>query len=148
MTVAAEGAVLEIKRIFEATPAEIFDAWMDRERWQAWIGPEGVNCDVTLHEPRVGGRYRFVMNLSDGRTVPVAGMFKAIDPPARFVFTWGWEGEVQQTLVTVTLRDLNGKTELTLRHEGLETLTNNRDHEKGWNSALNKLAAHLATRPQ
>ena len=78
---------------------------MNCEEWQAWIGPEGVNCEVPLLEPRVGGRYRIAMRLSDGREIPVAGVFKTIDPPKTLAFTWGWEGDAsRQNSVTLTLR--------------------------------------------
>jgi uncharacterized protein YndB with AHSA1/START domain len=40
MTVTAEDTVLEITRVFEAPPARVFDAWLTREQWQAWIGPK------------------------------------------------------------------------------------------------------------
>jgi hypothetical protein len=46
--------------------------------------------------------------------------------------------------VTVGLRELNGRTELTLRQEGLPTAADRESHRKGWNSALNKLKAYLA----
>jgi hypothetical protein len=41
---------------------------------------------------------------------------------------------------------LNGQTELSLRQEGLPTAADRDGHVKGWNSALNKLVAHLAAR--
>jgi uncharacterized protein YndB with AHSA1/START domain len=144
MNATTESTVLEIKRIFDASPARVFDAWLIREEWQAWIGPEGVNCEVPLLERRVGGRYRVIMHLSDGRVIPVTGVFKTIEAPKRFVFTWGREGEARETLVTVTLRDLGGMTEMTLRHEGLP-IPDHDNHGKGWNSALNKLVTYLAT---
>jgi hypothetical protein len=37
-------------------------------------------------------------------------------------------------------------TELTLRHEGLLTAENRSGHDKGWNSALNKLGRFVASR--
>lgn len=145
MTTTAENTVLEITRIFDAPPSRIFDAWLDREEWQAWIGPEGVNCEVPLLEPRVGGRYRLIMHLSDGRVLPVAGVFTAIETAKTFAFTWGMEGDARETLVTIKLRDIGGRTELTLRQEGLPSVADRDDHGRGWNSALNKLGTHLAT---
>lgn len=144
MTVTAEDTVLQITRIFDAPPARVFDAWLTGEEWQAWIGPEGAHCEVPLFEPRIGGRYRMIMRMSDGRVIPVAGVFKRIEAPRSFAFTWGWEGdEERQSLITITLTDLGGKTELTLRQEGLGTVENRDAHGTGWNSALNKLAGHL-----
>jgi uncharacterized protein YndB with AHSA1/START domain len=145
MNVAADDTTLEITRLFDATPARVFDAWLKREQWQAWIGPEGMNCDVILLEPRIGGRYRITMRLTDGSVAPVAGIFKTIDAPNSLVFTWGWEGDPARTsLITLTFRDKAGRTELTLRQEGLRTVENRDGHVKGWHSALNKLVAFLA----
>jgi uncharacterized protein YndB with AHSA1/START domain len=118
-----------------------------RGEWQTWIGPEGVNCEVPLLEPRVGGRYRLIMHLSDGRVIPVAGVFRTIERDKSFALTWGMEGGSHQTLVTITLRDMGGKTELTLRQEGLPTVADRDSHGEGWNSALDKLAKYLAKKP-
>jgi hypothetical protein len=42
------------------------------------------------------------------------------------------------------LRAKGDKTELTLRQEGLGSVSNRDDHGKGWNGTLNKLDAYLA----
>jgi uncharacterized protein YndB with AHSA1/START domain len=60
MIASAADTVLEITRVFDAPPARVFAAWLDLEQFQAWIGPEGVDCEVQLLEPQVGGRYRLV----------------------------------------------------------------------------------------
>jgi uncharacterized protein YndB with AHSA1/START domain len=145
MTRLPESPVLEIVRIFDAPPAAVFEAWLDREQWQSWIGPEGVDCEVPLLERRVGGRYRLIMHLPDGNIIGVTGIFKAIDANKGFAMTWGAEGGTHETLVTVSLRDLHGRTELTLRHEGLPGADDRNSHDKGWRSALNKLANHLGS---
>jgi uncharacterized protein YndB with AHSA1/START domain len=150
----ADITVLEITRIFDAPRERVFDAWTVREEWQSWIGPEGIDCEVPTLDARVGGRYKVIMRLTDGRIIPVGGVFREVDRPQRLVFTWKWEGEGEpagegdavDTLITLTFRDVAGKTELTLRHEGLRTVENRDSHGKGWNSALNKLVAYLARR--
>jgi uncharacterized protein YndB with AHSA1/START domain len=112
MNAAVDDTTLEITRLFDALPARVFDAWLNREEWQSWIGPEGINCEVPLLEPRIGGRYRIAMRLSDGREVPVAGIFKIIDAPRTLAFTWGWENDpTRQSLITLTFREKAGKTE-------------------------------------
>ena len=133
--------VLVIRRLFDAPPETVFDAWLEREQWQAWIGPEGCQCDVPLLEPKVGGRYRIQMHLSDGREIPVEGVFKVVDRPHALAFTWGWAlGGHADTLVSLTFRAVGGQTEITLTHEGLPGEEDRINHGKGWNSALNKLA--------
>ena len=145
MNLAAEDTTLEITRLFDAPPERIFAAWLNREEFEAWIGPEGVNCEVPLLEPRVGGRYRILMRLTDGRILPVAGVFKTIDAPKSLAFTWVWESDPSRdSLVTITLREKGRQTELTLRQEGLGSVSNRDGHGQGWNSALNKLGGYLA----
>jgi uncharacterized protein YndB with AHSA1/START domain len=139
MTTTTDNPVLEIVRLFDATPEAVFDAWLEREQWQAWIGPEGVHCNITQFEPRVGGRYGLTMNMVDGRQIPVRGEFTIVDRPHRFAMTWGKDGG---TLVTVRLRAVDAKTELTLRHEGFE-MADRESFVSGWSSALNKLARYV-----
>ncbi len=139
----ADAIVLELTRLFEAPPARVFDAWLDPEQWQQWMGPPGVTCEVPQLDARVGGRYRAVMRPGDGRVIAVGGVFKTIDAPRRLAFTWCWEGEAQETLVTLTFRDLDGRTELTLRHENFSTAANRDNHGRGWNGSFDKLAALL-----
>lgn len=143
MTTVTDDAVLIVKRTFDASPARVFDAWLEHEQFQSWIGPEGVTCEVPLFEPRVGGRYKIVMNMSDGSKIPVVGVFKTLDRPKGFSMTWKWESGNDDSLVAVSLRDVGGKTELTLRHDGLQTAENCAAHERGWNGTLNKLGRLL-----
>jgi uncharacterized protein YndB with AHSA1/START domain len=145
MNLAVDDTTLEITRLFDAPPTRVFAAWLNREEFQSWIGPEGINCEVPLLEPRIGGRYRIDMRMSDGLVIPVSGIFKTIDAPRTLAFTWAWGSDpTRQSLVTLTLREKAGKTELTLRQEGLESRANRDDNGRGWNSALNKLVAYLA----
>lgn len=136
--------VLEIKRVFNASPERVFAAWTVREEWQAWIGPEGIHCDVTRLDARAGGRYELTMHFPDGQSRQIGGEFTIVDRPHTLAFTWGACGTDQQTLVILSFRDLgNGRTELTLRHEGLPSEQIRLDHDKGWSSTLGKLAAYL-----
>jgi uncharacterized protein YndB with AHSA1/START domain len=140
-----EDASLVITRLFDASPERVFDAWLTREEWQSWIGPEGVDCDVHLLEPHVGGRYRLTMHVSGQPPIAVAGVFRVIERPRTLSFTWGAEGDPsRQSLVTLVFLGRQGKTEMTLRQDGLGSAANRDQFERGWNSALNKLARYLA----
>jgi uncharacterized protein YndB with AHSA1/START domain len=139
-----DDTVLLMKRTFDTTPEDVFDAWITKERWNAWIGPEGMDCEVTLLEPRVGGRYRVDMRAPDGSLIPAAGVFEIIDRPHRLRFTWGWDGDpTRQSVITLSFSEVRGKTEFTLRQEGLGSTQNRDSHERGWSSALSKLDRYL-----
>lgn len=134
---------LVITRTFDAPREQVFDAWITREEWQAWIGPEGVRCDISVLEACVGGRYRLDMHMPDGQVLPVSGSYKVIDRPNLLIFSWGREGDPsQQSLVSLTFNDRAGATELILHQVGFGGASRD-EFGRGWNSALNKLQHHL-----
>lgn len=138
---------LEVQRTLDATPETVFDAWMTREAWQAWIGPKGLRCEVPLLEPVIGGRFQIRMSIAKGITIPVAGIYREVERPNRIVFNWGRADEpARSTLITITLAARDGKTAITLRHEGLESAASRDSHTQGWRDALDKLAAYLHVR--
>src|SRR5665213_2074464 len=152
MTTSAQAAMphdetmLELRREFAATPDVLFDAWLTREQWAAWIGPEGIACEVPMLEPKVGGRYEITMRLGNGQVIPVSGVFKTIDRPTRLVFSWGWNGDpARQSLITLEFNARGAGTELVLRQEGLGTIANRDEHGKGWSSALDRLQRYVAS---
>jgi uncharacterized protein YndB with AHSA1/START domain len=145
----ARDTTLEVNRLFNAPPARVFDAWLNRGEWRSWIGPVGLSCEVPLLEPRVGGRYRIIMRLTDGRVIPVAGIYQTIDAPRALAFTWGAESDpARHTLISLTLGEKGPETELKLRQEGFASVESRDIHITGWNDALDKLAAYLATRAE
>ncbi|HWA29572.1 MAG TPA: SRPBCC domain-containing protein [Rhizomicrobium sp.] len=145
MSVGIDESLLVMTRIFDAPPERVFDAWMEHGQFESWIGPEGVKCEVPVMEPKVGGRYRVDMKMSDGTPIPVSGVYQTIERPKRIVFTWGWDGDPDRTsTITLTFQALGDKTKLTLRQEGLKTVENRDGHNKGWTGAFNKLAGYLA----
>ena len=51
----------------------------------------------------------------------------------------------QETVVSVLLEDLGGKTRLTLRQTGFASEDSRDGHEGGWRECLERLEEHLAT---
>lgn len=138
--------VLEVKRTFAASPSVVFEAWMNREQWQAWIGPEGMFCEVPLLEPIVGGNFQIKMKISAENIIPVIGVYREIEKPTRIAFTWGRaDSTAPHSLITVTLKNAEGKTALTLSHEGLGSPESRDSHGRGWNDTFNKLERYLLT---
>jgi uncharacterized protein YndB with AHSA1/START domain len=148
MTTMLDETTLVLTRHFNAPPARVFDAWMNHDEFQSWIGVEGVRCEVPEFDARVGGRYAIDLRLSTGEIAPVTGEFREIDAPRRIVFTWGWNGDPKrQSLITITFAPRDGGTDMTLKQQGLGSAENRDGHGRGWNSTFNKLAAHLNGTP-
>jgi uncharacterized protein YndB with AHSA1/START domain len=139
-------AVVVVKRAFAAKPARIFAAWCRPELMAQWFFPApGWRADVTA-EVRVGGRYRVAMYDPEGGVHVQEGVYTSIEPDARLAFTWTClELGVADSLVTVELRDLGARTELTISHELPDDAAILKEHEGGWKGCLDSLARHLET---
>lgn len=139
--------VLVIKRGFDAPRELVFAAWTDERSAAQWWGPKGFTSVSCMMDARVGGAWRRVMRSSDGTEHRARGVYREVAAPERLVFTYAWEDEAghptHETLVTLTFRDIGGKTELTLRQERFETVAARDDHRDGWSGCLDRFAAYL-----
>jgi len=138
---------LAITRIFDAPRELVFDCWTNPEHLQHWQGaPVGFTVTSSEADIRPGGFFRICMRSPEGQDHWLEGGYREIVPPERLVFTHAWlEGgrKGKETVVTVTLNERGGKTELMLRQSGFDSVKTRDGHMHGWNSALDVLAAYV-----
>ena len=103
-----------------AVPAEsVFDAWLD----PVWIGRWMFGPDVRdekivrlVVEPRVGGKFSFVVNRQNVE-IDHVGEYLEIDRPRLLVFTWATRDSLPNTSrVIVEILPCDSGCELTLTH--------------------------------
>jgi uncharacterized protein YndB with AHSA1/START domain len=134
---------LEIKRFINAPRAQVYAAWTDPVQLKQWFGPIWVRTCELIAEARVGGKFRWDVINCDGTEVTIQGEYREIVPDEKIVFTWEhcddelWENQI--SIVTVELSDRNSGTELRLKHEQLPGEESRDDHNRGWNSVLDRL---------
>ena len=143
---------LVLTRVFDAPRRLVFEAWTEPEHLERWQGaPRGFT--VTAHEVdlRPGGPYRVCMRSPEGVDHWLQGVYREIVEPERLVFTHAWldaEGKPgNETLVTITLTERGGKTELTLHQTAFESVESRDGHRAGWTSTFDRLAEYLANLP-
>jgi uncharacterized protein YndB with AHSA1/START domain len=131
--VTAESDVIRLERRIDAPPHAVFRYLTESDLWSRWQG------DSAELDPVPGGR--FVIRMSPGQVVE--GTFIAIEPDARVVVSWGWQGHPRMPAGTTTVEfelvaDGPG-TILRLTHRGLpsEDLA---IHRQGWDVFLPRLA--------
>jgi len=135
---------LAVTRTFAAPPDRVWRALTDPAALTAWFWPQrfAPTAQVDL---RVGGRFRI-----DGPAVGMAvgGEYVTVEPPHKLVFTWAWDGESDETLVTVELAPTADGTRLLLRHErfadGPEGTEAAKSHAQGWHDCLDRLPEWLS----
>jgi len=136
-------STLRLTRTFEATREKVFHAWTDAEKLKRWFGPVGYAAPIAEVNLRVGGKYRLGMRkLPNGDIFYLSGTYREVRPPEKLVYTWFWENEPElgETLVTVEFRARKTSTEVVVTHELFPNQNIREDHDKGWNSCLDRLA--------
>jgi uncharacterized protein YndB with AHSA1/START domain len=144
-------------RVIYAPRALVYQAWTDPEIMKTWMGPANMHCPNATLDVREGGAYRIEMRgtldpataerPSEATTnhTATSGHFTRIVPNELLQFTWNPEWNPgEESLVTVSLKDVPNGTEITLLHERLSTIASRDGHNHGWAGSLDNLAAALA----
>lgn len=142
-----ENKQVKITRVLPVSIEKVWKAWTDPKALMQWKAPEGMRTPEAEVDLRVGGVYMVKMvggQVESPDGVTVRGEYKVVEEPERLVFSWKWDGQDEETEVTVELKALGEeKTELTLTHSGFATDESSGEHGKGWESTINKLEAFL-----
>ena len=139
---------VRIRRIIDASPARVFDAWTDADGMRRWMRPGSVadaECELDIRE---GGGFRIVMVTPDGDRLEHTGEYRVVDRPHKLVFTWisgGTDG--RETVVTVELFERGERTELVLTHDRLPDRRRAEMHTEGWTTIVDRLAERAARMP-
>ena len=145
---AAEALGLTLTRLYDAPREMVFRAWTEPEQLRRWCAPTGFTIPESEGDARPGGAWRAMMRAPDGQEYRLVGRYTEVSPPERLAFTHAWleaDGTPGlETRVTVTLRERDGRTELTLEQTGFASAAARDGHEGGWSETLDRLAAHLA----
>lgn len=137
-----------VSRLFDASPALVFDAWTKPEHVLRWWGCGLMTMPVCEIDLRVGGAWRFVLRMPDGTEHGFHGVYREITPGKRLEYTYVYEPMPNhEAVVTVTFEERDGKTLLSERCR--HRTTEDRDGhlaagmEEGAVEAMNRLAELL-----
>jgi uncharacterized protein YndB with AHSA1/START domain len=155
-----ENEPLIITRIFDAPRKLVWKAWMEPEHVKHWWGPKDYSAPHISIDFRVGGSYLYCMRSPEGEDYWSTGVYQKIVEPERIVCTDSFSDEngnvvpashyempgdwPSKLLVTVTFKEHENKTEMTLQHAGLP-LEMVEPTGLGWEQSFDKLAEHLAS---
>ncbi len=143
---AIENYSLTMTRRLNASKKSIYEAWTQKEALISWFAPNSeMNTIVHQLELHVGGQYRIEMLEPDGTSHITHGEYVELKPYDQLVFTWKWESDEQNvnSLVTIDLREIDGKTEMTLTHEKLASQELSDLHSEGWTGCLSQLENYI-----
>jgi uncharacterized protein YndB with AHSA1/START domain len=105
-----------ISRRFDASPEEMFDAWLDPVLARVWFAPGLGEMTRIEIDARVGGTFWLVQR-REGGEAQHTGEYLEIDRPRRLVFTWRTPPLTGVSRVIIEIQPLSDGCELTLTHE-------------------------------
>ena len=133
-------SMVRLTRVLPVPPDRVWHALTDPTALAAWFWPPRM-APTADTDVRAGGRYHIA---ASSPRMAVSGEYVELEPPKRLAFTWQWDGEAEQTLVTIGLAANDAGTELTLTHERFDDDGSRDNHLKGWEDCLDRLPGWLA----
>jgi uncharacterized protein YndB with AHSA1/START domain len=136
---------LEVRRTYPAKKEAVYRAWTEKTALSKWFAPsDEYTTIVHALDVRVGGSYRLEMKHTSGKSHILTGTYREIVPNEKVSFTWRWDDKsMEDTLVTVDIREKGELTEVILTHRLFENEATRDDHKKGWTGCLERLAAKI-----
>jgi uncharacterized protein YndB with AHSA1/START domain len=129
---------LRIERVLPAPPDQVWRAFTDPAALAAWFWPAHFATTAEV-DARPGGALR----IAAVSGLAVSGRFRTVEAPQRLAFTWRWDTDDEETLVTIELSETDGGTTLVLTHEAFASDSTRDDHRTGWSDCLDRLPAWL-----
>ncbi|MGH3759202.1 SRPBCC family protein [Actinophytocola sp.] len=139
---------LVITRLFDAPRELVFRCWTEPDHLAEWWGPTGFTAPSVTVNATDGGTWRTCMrDTESGREYWASGVYLEIVPPERLVFSFRWDRRedqpVEDTLVTITFAERDGKTEMTFHQSGFATVASRDGHAEGWTETFDDLHGYV-----
>ena len=154
-----ERAEVRIERIFDASPPEVFDAWVNPGTMSRWMWASLGKNVWAENDLRVGGAFRVYTRFEGGRHQGpgwsgMCGIYVEIRPPEKLTFTLHWDGDVGYNqgdrlvldeVVTVTLDRSGDQTRMEFVQLGIPDEGGSADtHRAGLQESFDMLDEVLA----
>jgi uncharacterized protein YndB with AHSA1/START domain len=155
-----------VTRVLDAPRDLVWKAWTEPERLAAWWGPKGCKLRVIKVDLRPGGVFHYAMAYKPGQEMWGRFVYREVAAPERLVYVSSFSDETAgltrapfketfplEILNTLTLREEDGKTTLTLSGHPLNATAEERatfidmfpSMQQGFGGTFDQLEAYLAS---
>jgi uncharacterized protein YndB with AHSA1/START domain len=142
MTNGSDELTVHFIRVLPAPRSRVYAMCAEPEQIARWFGPKGFAAREVEVDLRVGGSYRLMMQPPTGEPFGITGEYREIDPTVRLVFTFRYDEpdpDDRDTTVSISLRELDDATELTLDQGVFATEARRALHEQGWTDSIDRM---------
>lgn len=134
---------MTVRRIIQASPEQVYAAWLDpavMRKFMAGGGDQFVK--EARSDARVGGG--FLVLMGGDKDIPHQGIYTALTPFSRIVFTWESPYSPADSEVELRFTPVEGGTEVVLTQRRFRSEAARQGHAAGWTRILERLEALLA----
>jgi uncharacterized protein YndB with AHSA1/START domain len=133
-TIGREAEVVVIERTFNAAVTRVWEALTNVDQMRQWY------FDLKEFKPEIGFEFEFVVE-HEGNTYHHLCKVTQVIPQKKIAYTWRYNGEPGNSLVTFELFPEGNKTRLKLTHTGIETFPKTpayarKNFEAGWTAIV------------
>lgn len=139
---------ITIEKILYAPVHLVWEAWTQSHHIAKWWGPPGMNVKVESHDFRVGGYWKYLMTMADGRDFISEGIYQEIIMHEKITTSANFKPMTEGVELRILLTDLGENTKFVFQviHPTAEYC---RQQEKmgiynGWGSVFERLEIALA----
>lgn len=125
---------VELEFQLPAVPEVVFDHFTRIELLTTWWPTDGHT------DPHEGGEY---MLHWDGPDVTLRGRYLVVERPNRLQFTWSWDHDDDDSVVTVELMSVGGATTARIRQTASSS-DEQSGYVDGWTYFIDRLVGQLA----
>lgn len=143
---------LTLKKKFDAPIDLVWEAWTQPEHISKWWGPNGMPINVIEHDFKVGGKWKYVMAMPDGKEFVSEGVYAEIVAFEKIVTSANFKPMTEGVEIRISFEKEGEKTNFTFSvlHPTEEYCKQQEQmgFYNGWGSAFKRLETFLETLPK
>lgn len=140
---------LTLKRTFNAPIKLVWEAWTQPEHVALWWGPKGMEIKVVEHDFRVGGKWKYTMEMPEGNEFISDGVYSVIVELKKIFSSANFKPMTEGVEIQALFEENGDKTNFTFNciHPTEEYC---KQQEKmgfynGWGSVFDRLETFVST---
>ena len=142
-----ESRTLSLRRTFNAPIQLVWEAWTQPSHIAQWWGPKGMKVKILEHDFKVGGAWKYVMEMPDGKEFITEGVYTVIETLKKIFSSADFKPMTEGVEIQALFEEAGEKTHFTFNvvHPTEEYCQQQKDmgFEKGWGSVFNNLEEFL-----